>query len=125
MRARPIQELVTKHPYFYGRLWAFEVWDGWYSLLDELALRLAHTDRYAVQVQESVGRLHVRLARPENAVPETDRDEVWSVLEDIESRSSEVCARCGEDGALRVIGGWHTTLCEGCLDEEKTRQACL
>ena len=45
-------------------------------------------------------------------------DEIHSRIADAENESYKTCEMCGESGGCKEIGGWTTTLCEGCYAKE-------
>jgi hypothetical protein len=105
--------------------WGFCCGSGWFSLLFYMSKKLeaiaekqpAELDKYgqdnrlkAVQIKEKFGTLR--------AYFNYTSDEVDAIIREAEEESSVTCENCGTHGECRSRGGWLTTLCDKCWDED-------
>ncbi|MBN3854036.1 hypothetical protein G3N59_11660 [Paraburkholderia sp. Ac-20340] len=91
-------------------VWGFECGDGWFDLLDALALNLQYATKsagapqvVAAQVKEKFGRLCFY----------TDGADARqrAMIELAETMSSRICEVCGNRGTLTSANGWMMTRC--------------
>ena len=87
-----------------------ECGDGWFELIKELSKELTKTGAIATQVKEKYGSLRFYIR---NAT-----DEAFDLIDDAEAESAITCEECGEPGDERSFGGWITTRCHRCHDED-------
>ena len=94
-----------------------ECGDGWYELifelsksLEKLILELPEKERehyYAMQVKEKFGSLRFYVSY--------GTDEMFTLIDEAETRSESICEVCGKPGIMRKDYGWIYTSCEACL----------
>ena len=92
----------------------FSIGNGWYGLVKDLIEKAiaAGWDRQICQVKEKFGGLRFYI----NGAP----DEVWSLINEAENMSYEICEVCGEPGELRQTG-WYITLCDKHNEERNNK----
>ncbi|PVX82414.1 hypothetical protein [Paraburkholderia unamae] len=92
------------------QVWGFECGDGWFDLLDALALNLQYATKstgapqvVAAQVKEKFGclRFYTDLADARQR----------AMIELAETMSGRICEECGNRGALMSTNGWLMTCC--------------
>ena len=106
--------------------WGFDIGDGWFSILKEVALKLEHIlAEYkkndpqgwqygfyrATQVKEKYGTLRIYMSG--------SNDEIDAIIDKAESQSSKTCEVCGKPGKTRG-GYWIVTRCLKCWKKEKS-----
>ena len=106
----------------------FEVEDGWFELLKELALKvepeiasLPEEKRNKVrclQVKEKLGGLRFYLAGGKNLTPEAA-----AAFDEAEAKSYVTCQECGKKGRRRSLGGYLCVLCVPCYAGAKRRRS--
>jgi hypothetical protein len=120
-------KLVRKYPKLfeqYGKdprktcmAWGLECGDGWFDILGDLCEKLSKYDGIEfAQVKEKFGLLRVYI----NGVSGDIADEVYSLIDDAEIKSGDVCELCGEPGEGRS-GGWIHTLCDKCNETKRSK----
>ena len=79
--------------------------EGWLELIKEMIdeLLAAGWDRRLAQSKEKFGGLRFYIG--------SSNDELHTIVAKYESKSYQVCEKCGKEGQLRK-GGWMRTLCE-------------
>jgi hypothetical protein len=94
----------------------FCVGDGWLPLIKQLISDCvgAGWDKQICQVKEKFGGLRFYI----NSAPE----EVHGFIRAAESKSYEICEKCGEPGELRTDISWYSTLCENHYEELKRKR---
>ena len=130
--------LLEKYPVLFREAWVapttpasrfacdgFEIYDGWFHIVDRLSARLSKdTAIHVVQIKEKYGRLKVYFEFDENAAPDPRLDaEIEAAICEAADESERTCEVCGEPGTSEMRRNWVTVRCEPCLQiEEKTRK---
>ncbi|MEX3949823.1 hypothetical protein AB4Y40_18985 [Paraburkholderia sp. EG287B] len=91
-------------------VWGFECGDGWFDLLDALALNLQHATTsagapqvVAVQVKQKFGVLRFYADGAD--------DRQRAMIELAETMTGRICEVCGNKGKLVSKNGWMMTRC--------------
>jgi hypothetical protein len=103
---------------------SFNVSPGWHDLVYDLCTKLEehakhlHGHGCAViveQVKQKLGglRFYMRYAA----------DEMLVCIVEAEAKSFTICEACGAPGELRVVGRYHTTLCNAHFEQAKEHGA--
>jgi hypothetical protein len=113
--------LVNKYPTLYQEYFksarescmgrGFEIFDGWFDLVDEMSKKIVEVDPEAValQVKEKFGLLRVYIA---------GNEEAWNVVAEYEDKSAFICEMCGTTENVTTNGkGWIKTYCDSCREE--------
>lgn len=89
---------------------------GWYSLIERLSTDLAAIIRQdglrrfrVVQVKEKFGELRFYV----KGSNERSLTRIAEAMREAES----TCEACGAPSCIRTVGGWLSTLCDGCRVE--------
>lgn len=98
-------------------VWGFECGDGWFDLLDALALNLQAATKsggapqaVAVQVKEKFGALRFYAVGADAAQ--------HAMIEVAETMSARLCEVCGNRGELMSRRGWMMTRCPAHSEED-------
>lgn len=98
--------------------WGLTIGDGWMSLLERLCADLSSiiaeddlADFRTQQVKEKFGSLRI-YARGGN-------ERTWALIEAAVRTSQQTCEGCGDPSKIRSWGGWHTTMCDACIERQK------
>jgi hypothetical protein len=120
MREELEKKLVEKYPQLfrdYGEdmrvtcmAWGMPHGDGWYKILEELCEQIKDSGVIFSQIKEKFGMLTIYY---HGTTTKSDQ-EVSDLIHEAESKSREVCERCGEPGKCISDHGWLTTLCKKC-----------
>lgn len=91
-----------------------ECGDGWFSLLQDLSLRLegiceaqvavGEVPLLASQLKKKFGGLRFYL--------DDYNEEARALIEEAKERARQTCDICGGPGSLRTVRGWLTTRCD-------------
>jgi hypothetical protein len=92
----------------------FSVGNGWLGIIKTLIEDLIQLgwDKQICQVKEKFGGLRFYI--------NSGSDEIHKRITEAESKSHEVCEKCGEPGKS-ISGGWIFTLCESHAEEKINR----
>lgn len=88
--------------------YGFEINDGWFTIVKDMAERLAVFDGvYVTQIKEKLGLLRIYLSHT--------TDETLAIVNEAVDRSVSTCEVCGNPGKLESPRGWVKCVCSGCL----------
>ena len=93
--------------------WGFETHDGWNDLVANL---LAELDKYGKEnkVEIKILQLKTKLSSIRcyvSALPETNFDSVFRIIDKYEEISKVTCEECGQAGKVKNFNGWLKTVC--------------
>jgi len=133
MNAKLDAKLCKKYPLLYAdrmvsmqttaMCWGFQCGDGWYKLIDELSAKLetmiaawiktfpnniVYVPR-ASTVKEKYGTLRFYMT--------IATDEMYTIIDKVESKSAKTCEACGKPGKIRGQG-WYYTRCYKCWKKQ-------
>lgn len=99
----------------------FEIGEGWMSLVIELLDKIQHlvdnnpeySELQVIQVKEKFAQLRVYL--------NYYYEEIEDLIEEYTEKSVHVCEVCGDEGIIRDLHGWYTTLCDKHYQERLDR----
>jgi hypothetical protein len=111
--------LIESFPNVYKSNFQFECGDGWFQILYELSeqlekiisnLKANELEEFSIpcasQVKEKYGTLRF--------YTNLYNDEVESLIEEAEAKTSETCEMCGKFGTLISRGRWYMVRCVDC-----------
>lgn len=102
----------------------FNVGDGWYSLLEEVAEKLARLDITLYEARSKLATLRFYTSSGRNT-PEGIRAQVNEIHCEAYQKSCTVCEDCGEPGAIQDIWSVLITLCPTCLPTHRKKLSHL
>lgn len=99
----------------------FEIGEGWMSLVIELLDKIQHlvdnnpeySDLQILQIKEKYSQLRVYL--------NYYYKEIEDLIDEYEEKSAYICEVCGDEGIIRDLHGWYTTLCDKHYQERLDR----
>lgn len=96
------QAVEDRIPEHWGK--QIHIGNGWYGLVSELDRNLAKIDpHYEVQqVKQKFAELRFYFS-PSDGVSDEDREEMYDLVNEAESRSSYTCETCGEPGEVKSL----------------------
>lgn len=96
---------------------AFEFRDGWFELINELGKNITNLCKMTNQelpeirqIKEKFGTL--RYYYKDNCESETIKKAISALVQVAESRSGQICEKCGTWGETMVEGGCWVTVCQ-------------
>ncbi|MGN0514050.1 MAG: hypothetical protein ACI4GD_07205, partial [Lachnospiraceae bacterium] len=105
-----------------------ECLDGWYQLIHDLCCEIKNlydrngkeVELYPIQIKEKFGGLRFYVLYIDDCDKEL-ANASRKIINDFESKSYNICERCGEAGTLRRDLSWLETLCDDCYCKVKNR----
>ena len=105
MNANNVKYLKETYSKMFRGLEYFDVGDGWFHLIDELAkdIYTLETIPVCVQVKEKLGGLRVYMSY--------GSEDIHALVLKAQNQSEKTCEVCGKSGKL-IDSGWMRTRCE-------------
>lgn len=98
--------------------WGFTCEDGWEPLIREVSEKLEPlcigNNNRAGQVKQKFGGLRIYMDYDENISVE-DRNKIFEITVDAQTKSWEICELCGNPGELRNVKHYVSVKCDDCF----------
>ena len=106
----------TKPPNESLMCFLFECGDGWYNMIDELSDRITKLcKKKDIEIPE-VFQVKSKWAELRYYLDFHADDEIDTIIDEYEYKSSKICEKCGKPGEI-YRAGWCICYCEDCKKE--------